>query len=391
MRKFSAQYIFTNAGKPLKRGIITTDDDGVIISVADTRGALVESHSVEFYNGVIIPGFVNCHCHLELSHLKGEIEEHKGLGYFIEQVISKRDFAQNDIASAAANADMEMFQEGIALCADICNNDSSFPIKQNSRIKYINLLETFGLDSANAQKRTDEIISISKASKKHGLPFNFVPHSVYSTSLELFRTLKKLSHANRVTSIHFMETEVESEFLSSHTGSIASTYKETGTMPSLPRLVKNHSDAVLNEIIPTGNLILVHNVFADNATITSINKRTNLFWCLCPASNIYIEKKLPPAYMLKEENCSIVIGTDSLASNKKLSVLEELKILQNHFPSISLEELIKWATINGAAALDETSSFGSIEPNKKPGLALISEMDMVNMKLQPESFVTRLI
>ena len=182
MRKFSAQYIFTNSGKPLKRGIITTDDNGVILDVEDTHGKLVEKQSVEFYNGVIVPGFVNCHCHLELSHLKGKIEEGKGLGHFIEQIISKRDFSQNDIIKAAAKADAEMFNEGIALCADICNNDSTFLIKKNSRIKYINLLETFGLDSAKAQKRIDEIIAISKVAEKLNLSFNFVPHAVYSTS-----------------------------------------------------------------------------------------------------------------------------------------------------------------------------------------------------------------
>ena len=70
MRKLSAQYIFTNTGAPLKRGIITVDDDGFIIDVEDTNGFLTEKSSVEFYNGVITPGFVNCHCHLELSHLK---------------------------------------------------------------------------------------------------------------------------------------------------------------------------------------------------------------------------------------------------------------------------------------------------------------------------------
>ena len=70
MKRFSAQYIITNSGPPLKRAIITTEDDGTVINIEDTHGELQEKHSVEFYNGIIIPGFVNCHCHLELSHMK---------------------------------------------------------------------------------------------------------------------------------------------------------------------------------------------------------------------------------------------------------------------------------------------------------------------------------
>ena len=374
MRKLSAQYIFTNAGRPLKRGIITVDDNGFIIDIEDTNGLLTEKSSVEFYNGIIAPGFVNCHCHLELSHLKGKIDEGKGLGYFIEQVVKQRDINFDKIKNAA-EADKAMFNEGISLCADICNNDSTFTIKKNSRIKYINLLEVFGLDSSKAQNQIDKIIKISKASTNHNIPYNFVPHAVYSTSLALFRLLKQLSHANRVTSIHFMESENESDFLTSHSES----------------LLKNNADVVLNEIALSGNLILVHNTFISKEILRTVNKRPNLFLCLCPASNIYIEEKLPPVYMLKEETENIVIGTDSLASNKKLSILEELKILQHHFPTITFGELIRWATINGAIALGEKEFFGTIEAGKNPELILIENVDLENMKLKPESFVMRLI
>ena len=389
MKKFSAQYIFTNTGCPLKRGIITVDDNGVIVDVEDTNGLLTEKHSVEFYNGVIVPGFVNCHCHLELSHLKGKIDEGKGLGNFIEQIIKLRDSNLNNIKNAA-EADTAMFKEGISLCADVCNNSSTFPIKKNSRIKYINLLETFGLDSSKAQDRIDEIIRASEVSANLHIPHNFVPHAVYSTSLALFRLLKQLSHANRVTSIHFMESEGENEMLTSNSGSIASTYSKAGRMPAFAELAKNHTDAVLNEITSSGNLILIHNTFITKDILRSVNKRANLFLCLCPASNIYIEEKLPPVYLLKKETKNIVIGSDSLASNKKLSIFEELKILQSHFPDITFEELINWATINGAIALGEEETFGTIESGKAPGLILISNMDMEKMRLKPESFVTRL-
>ena len=391
MKRFSAQYIITNSGPPLKRAIITTEDDGTILCIEDTGGNLEEKHSVEFHNGIIIPGFVNCHCHLELSHMKGSIAQGSCLGGFVEQVRNTRDNNSENIIASAYSADNEMYNEGIVLCADICNTSLSFNIKKESSIRYINLLEVFGIDAEKAGRRMDEIIKVAETAEKMNLPSSMVPHSAYSMSLSLLRLLRGKSDNNKVTSIHFMETYGEKAFLENHSGPFMASYKLSGLIPSRLETVKSHVDAVLNEITLSGNLILVHNTFADRETIRKIKERKNLFWCLCPNSNIYIENEMPPLDLLIEEDCEIVIGTDSLASNNKLSVLEELKTLQVNFPAVSIEELVRWATVNGAKALGEEGRFGKIESGKKPGLLLLQNIDLNNMKLLPESFVTRLI
>jgi aminodeoxyfutalosine deaminase len=188
-----------------------------------------------------------------------------------------------------------------------------------------------------------------------------------------------------------METAGETEFLNNRSGTIASSYRKSGLMPSAPETVASHSEAVLYEMTSSGNLILVHNTFSDRATIEMISRRGNTYWCLCPASNLFIEEKLPPVYMLKEAGCDIVIGTDSLASCNNLSILGELIILQEKFPLLSMDELIRWATINGAKALGEIENYGSIEPGKKPGLLLLRDTDLINLKLTQQSSVVRLI
>jgi cytosine/adenosine deaminase-related metal-dependent hydrolase len=391
MKRLAAQYVISNCGPPLKRAVVTTEDDGTIISIEDTAGDLKEKHSTEFYNGIIIPGFVNCHCHLELSHMKGYISEGEGLGSFIEKIRSSRDNDKENAISSMSIADNNMQKEGIVLCADICNTSDSFNIKKSSTIGYINLLEVFGLDPEKAVKRMDEIIKVAEAAEKMNLMFSLVPHSVYSMSLTLFRLLKNKSLNNRITSMHFMENAGEVIFLENHSGPLISSYNLSGLIPSGIETVKSHSDAVLNEITKSGNLILVHNTFADRNIVRKIKERKNLFWCLCPNSNTYIEGGLPPVNMLIEEGCEIVIGSDSLASNKNLSILEELKTLQFNFPEISLVDLIFWATLNGARALGEEDRFGRIEPDKNPGLLLLGNVDLINMKLLPESYVTRLI
>lgn len=132
MKKLSAQYIFTNNGPALKRGIITAQDDGTITNVEDTGGELRESASVEFHNGIIIPGFVNCHTHLELSHLKGCIQPGKGLAEFIRLIRLLREIEHDRISSSIVAADLEMHNEGTVLCADICNSSATFGHKKKA-------------------------------------------------------------------------------------------------------------------------------------------------------------------------------------------------------------------------------------------------------------------
>ncbi|MCX6253396.1 MAG: amidohydrolase family protein [Bacteroidia bacterium] len=391
MKRFSAQYIITNTGPPLKRAVITTEDNGTIINIEDTSGKLKEKHSVEFQNGIIIPGFVNCHCHLELSHMKDTIAQGSGLGGFLEQIRNTRDNNSENIITSEYSSDNYMYKEGVNLCADICNTSSSFTIKKESRIRYINLLEVFGIDPEKASRRMDEIIKVAEIAEKMNCVFSMVPHTAYSMSVTLMRLLREKNDNNKVTSIHFMETAGEKAFLENHSGPLMSFYKQSGLIPTRLETVKSHVDAVLNEITQAGNLILVHNTFADRDTIRMIKEhRENLFWCLCPNSNIYIENEIPPLKLLIEEGCEIIIGTDSLASNKRLDILAELITLQLNFPSLSIEDLVCWATLNGAKALGEENSFGKIETGKNPGLLLLQNVDLLNMKLLPDSFVSRL-
>jgi aminodeoxyfutalosine deaminase len=391
MKRFSSQYLITNSGPMLKRPVINVADDGTIENIEDTSGDLSEKHSVEFYNGIIIPGFVNCHCHLELSHMKGVISSGTGLGTFIEQIRSRRNSETDSILAAAVSADNEMYNSGISLCADICNTTETFDLKKESKIKYINLLEVFGIDPEKAAKRMNEVLGISEVAEKFKIPCSMVPHSFYSTSLPLLRLLRKKSNKNKVTSIHFMETPAESEFLQDHSGPLKTSYMRTGLLPAKLETVTNHADGILNEITQSGNLILVHNTFADRATVKRVLTRKNTYWCLCPHSNKYIENTIPPVKLLCDEGCEIVLGTDSLASNQQLDILGEIIALQLNFPMLSIEELIRWATLNGAKALGEENLYGTIEAGKKPGLLLLQNLDLQNMKLLKESFVTRLV
>jgi aminodeoxyfutalosine deaminase len=391
MKCFSAQYILTNSGPPLKRAVITTDDNGKIIRVESNNGNLTESRSVSFYNGIIVPGFVNCHSHLELSHMKDVIAEKKGLSDFIMQIRNHRSTELRIIRERASISDQDIFSDGIQLCADICNTPDTFEIKKKSRVRYINLIEVFGIDPDKAESRMNEMWLVEEEAEKSGLPCYMVPHSAYSVSIPLLKALKEKTKNNKITSIHFMETKGEELLLVEQTGPLVEAYRMSGLLPEYLQAPLNHADAILNQVTRNGNLILVHNTYADSKTITEVMKRGNTYWCLCPASNLYIEERIPPVEMMISLGCEIVIGTDSLASNNKLSILSEIKILQEQIPALGIEDLIRWSTINGARALGEEQNYGKIEPGMKPGLLLLKDVDLHNFKLLPESSVTRLI
>ena len=137
------------------------------------------------------------------------------------------------------------------------------------------------------------------------------------------------------------------------------------------------------------NLILVHNTFTSASDIQWAEYYSKqLYWCFCPNANLYIENKLPDYKLFLDAKVKIVIGTDSLASNAGLSILDELKTISKHCPQISFEELLTWATKNGAEAL-QFSDFGTFEKNKIPGVNLLSCVTPEN--IGDDTSVTKII
>lgn len=391
MKRFSAQYIISATGQILKRGIISTTDDGLITGIKDTGGSLEEEASVEYHNGIIVPGFVNCHTHLELSDMKGSIEKGGGLGQFVMEVREKRNPSDEKALKAINEYDRVLYQTGTSAVADICNTPLSFDTKTKSKITYINLLEIFGIDPARAGKRIGEIKSLLHQAQKQSLSAWIVPHSAYSISGPLFKELKLLIKDNELCSIHFLESQQERQLIKNGTGQLMDSYLSMGiTTSMLKQRVKSHLD-VINSYIPGScRLILVHNTFAGDNEMEALAGRENTWWCLCPRSNLYIENVLPPIEKLLSYKAPIVIGTDSLASNNTLNILDELIMLQSEFPHIALNTLIMWACRNGAEALN-LPQLGTIEVGKTPGLVLIEDCDLGNLRLLAGSKSKRLI
>lgn len=391
MRRISAQYILTGAGELLPRGVITAEDDGLITGIYRQDNNLKETAATEFYNGVVVPGFINCHCHLELSHLVSGINRGTGLGRFIAGVNSTRKAENAEVVSAAQKADRQMYDEGIVACGDISNDTLSFGIKKKSKIEYVTFIEVFGSDETKAEKRVSGALSVSAAAAAAGLRHYLVPHAAYSVSQRLFSLIMENAGRDPVISMHFLESPEERQALGLHQGPIIDSYRELGINTGNMNPPADHTDIAMWLAEKASRLLLVHNTCITRTEAEKIAGKGNISWCLCPSSNMYITGSMPPANMLEGTAGEIVLGTDSLASNSSLSILKEMKLLQDHFPHLSFETLVRWATFNGAKALGLGKSKGSLAPGLRPGVLLIENMDLFNMTLLQQSRVRRLL
>ena len=126
MKSFRADYVFPVCADPIKNGIVTVDDTGKIIAVAD-QNTHPPDVPVEHLNGAICPGFINTHCHIELSHLKGKVKRHTGLVNFILDVQKTRGVDNALVLDAAYAADAEMYENGIVAVGDISNTSNKYP------------------------------------------------------------------------------------------------------------------------------------------------------------------------------------------------------------------------------------------------------------------------
>lgn len=392
MRRFSANYIYPVSGSIIRNGIVVLDNDNTVVDVVDPKGNEIEYESMEFHNGIIVPGFVNAHCHIELSHLKGRLASSDGIAGFVTQIRNQRSDDESLISSAIklAIADLEM--NGTVAVGDICNTSHTANEKQRSNIYFHNFIELFGINANEAHERfksgkelLDRFYS-NKGSK------SLTPHSTYSISDKLWALISnELGKSSSLVSIHYGESIQEYSILKDGTGQLADSFKALNIPINLPKRFTPFE--VVEQYIPKGSrLLLIHNTFSTTEEVQKlIQYFEEPYFVICPASNLFIEGKLPNIPMLLKQGANIALGTDSLASSNTLSVFDQILVILDKFPAISFSDAIRWATLNGANALNIGSLYGSFEMGKKPGLNLITDFDFGQMKPTAKSRVRRLI
>ncbi|MFR9650501.1 MAG: amidohydrolase family protein [Rikenellaceae bacterium] len=357
-RRIASNYL-AHRGELIANPVVELSDDGTILSVESYEPHQLDRlESTEHYSGVMVAGMVNAHCHLELSYLRGVIPPHCGFAGFAAGMSTNRTlFSDQERLSAIYSADREMQRGGVVAVADILNGDSSYVVKSDSAIEYCNFAELFGLRSVD----TSAIDGLLKYPSTYP-----TPHSLYSLNDEVLKDVVSIGDAP--LSIHFMESEGEGE-LFHRRGVLYEWFERVGFECDFL-----HYDSPAHRLIslvpPERSVMLIHNCCVTQHDIDLIMNHFTapVYWVICPRSNSYISGLKPPVDLLRRNNLTICVGTDSLASNSSLSLLDELKSIDS---TATLAEQLMWVTANGASALS-LPHLGDIEVGKRPGINIIS-------------------
>lgn len=395
LRKFKADSLFDGYHLLNNNHILITDEQGIVEEIIPEQDA---GDGIETYNGILSPGLINCHCHLELSHLKNIIPPHTGLIEFLCSVVQKRESPkQNENIDSEflkrksiIDAEEEMFNNGIVAVGDIGNTADTLEVKKNSKIQWQNFVEVLSFTDEKAIERFDHYQQIAKVlddglqSSKIIHRTSLVPHAPYSISPKTFQLINENSE-QQIISIHNQEHPAENELYEKGQGDYLKFFEIFGLNKSpFPVTGKSSIQSVLPYFNNGQTIFLVHNTCMSEEDILFANKYANdnglnIIYCLCINANLYVENKVPPIDLFIKHNCQIVLGTDSYSSNWQLSICKEMKSIKTHFPTLSDERILQWATSNGSKALQWNDNLGSFEKGKKPGVVLI-ESDFSNSK-----------
>lgn len=375
-RKIAAHYALIE-GELRRNIVVEVDDMRQIVSITQTE-SLDNMASVEFHPGILIPGMINLHCHLELSYLRGSIAEGSGFAGFARAIGQVRgNFSTEQRIRAASLWDSVMWQEGVEAVLDIANDDLVMGVKEQSQIEYHTLFEAFGLGLTSLESH-----------KKMAQNYNhstLTPHSTYSLQDSIFR--EACISNNSTISIHLLESRDEIE-LYDNRGSLAQWYQRMGWECDFLSY-GSPARRVAESVASNRRTVCVHGCMAtaDDIALLDSHFQGGVTWALCPESNRFISRIKPPVELLRSLGARVGIGTDSLASARSLSMIDNMRQLGD----IPLAELLTWATLNGARALGIDDRMGEIAVGKRPGLVIIEGADLSSLRLTEQSYARRLV
>jgi cytosine/adenosine deaminase-related metal-dependent hydrolase len=372
-RKITADKIF-NGSHFLQQHVLVINHEGRVEALipADEAG-----EEVEKYNGILTPGFINAHCHVELSHLKDKVTAGKGLIGFLMEVVENRTKYNEGKEEAINAAVAEMQRNGIVGIGDICNTTDAINAKQQSAMQWHSFVEVLNFTDASLEQRMTHFKTVREAHAEAGLNAVLCGHAPYSVTTATWEAINKATEG-QVISVHNQETAAENELFLTGNSDFDRFYdKFSNRLSPFPSIGQSSLQTWLPHFTQGQTILLVHNLFIKEDDIVFAKAHAakhglNLVYCLCPNANLYIENRLPPIDLLLQYQCKIVLGTDSYSSNYELNMASEMKILLQHFPQLTLEKVLQWVTSDGADAFG-WNALGAFQKGKRPGVLLLQD------------------
>ncbi|HEX2534643.1 MAG TPA: amidohydrolase family protein [Chitinophagaceae bacterium] len=369
--------LFDGAGIVPGQPVLVLDQTGRVEALIDRSEA---GEEVETYEGLLVPGLINAHCHLELSHMKDLIPRGTGLVPFLQSVVRLRGQRAEEKEAAIRAAGQELYGAGVAGVADICNTADALQEKRGSPLRWHNLVEVLNFYDAGLQKSLAQYGAVQAQYRNAGLTAVLTPHAPYTVSEKTFAAINAAT-AGQVITVHNQETAAEDLLFREGKGAFLDLFAAFADGRS-PFAVSGQSSlrTWLRHFTEGQTVLLVHNTFISEEDLHFASEHAaryglKLVYCLCPNANLYIEEQLPPAALWYRSGMEVVLGTDSYSSNGQLSIAAEIATLRQGFPEIPLEYWLRAATGNGATALGWEGDLGFFRKGTRPGVLLLKETD----------------
>ncbi|HQY60753.1 MAG TPA: amidohydrolase family protein [Polyangiaceae bacterium] len=362
-------------------GALVLDDEGRVLDVG-RADAVLPRHAgarVQRVDGVVFPGLVNAHTHLELSALRGRVPSRPDLGFagWAEAMLAARaDTAPESAARAIDGAVRELVAHATVAVGDVSNTLASVAALGEHGLVGSVFHEVFGADPEAAVARVSRLAAEARALRwPAGLTWAPSPHALHTLHPEGVRAVLALARSvGARASLHLAEDAAEREVLVDGCGPMRAFLAARGVRVEAfpwPGCGPTEYAARLGALAE--DVALVHLVDARPAELARVAE-AGAPVVLCPRSNAWIGGHAAPVAALLTAGVEPALGTDSLASCRSLDVLEEAALLR-HRGAASAERLVRMATYNGAKVLG-IASLGRLARGARPGVfAVLGALD----------------
>ncbi len=350
-----ARWLFPVDGPPMEGGTLTMQGDRLI--AVEPRGAT--RPDVDLGDVALLPGLVNAHTHLDLGGLRGKLSPPSEFTQWLRAVVAYRRSSSPAECEQAIQAGIaECLSSGTTLLGDIAAGGLSAPILAEAPLRAVVFYELIGLTRARARQAWHEATGWLRQ-QRHTVKYRpgLSPHAPYSVRESLFRAAARQPVP---LAIHLAETPLEERLLATHQGSLRGFLEEIGPWeeerltPSLSRLVQFHQNAP--------RVMFVHGNYLGQRLWSHLGRGHSIIYC--PRTHAYFGHPPHPFREMLQAGINVALGTDSLASNPDLSILEEMRFLRKRYPDLPGEGILRLGTLAGARALGWDRETGSLTSGK---------------------------
>lgn len=356
----TARRLFPVSGPPLDHAVLVID--GERVAAVEPRGARAIDH--DFGEAAILPGFVNAHTHLDLGGLRGLAPPGPDFPAWLRQVIEhRRQRGAEDVARDIRECLDESLRCGTTLLGDISADGSSWAELAEAPVRAVVFREMLGLPKDRAERAWQAAqawlgVCAATVTCRPGLS----PHAPYSARVSL---IKAAAASGLPLAIHLAESAAERELLEEHAGPFVAFLQGLGAWDPLG--LANSPEHVLRLAGGGGPLLFVHGNYLASSTAVPIGGSV----IYCPRTHDAFGHPPHPFRELMARGVRVALGTDGLASNPDLSVLEEMRFLRREHADLPGADILRMGTLAGAEALGWGDVAGSLEPGKSADFVVI--------------------